>query len=724
MTMPIGSARAQAEASPLNDLLDGVDVGRIFDIDFRGATVVTNDAWKRAAGGIPEFCFLLATVRQAGVPAGDDDDDEVLLLRVEGTAPIPRQTELTEIREAAARHEAVWGDAAPDPAAVTLESSAVPIDNLTRDRMQYSGLRCRILGTFYADVTGNGVEYLAFGSDLDNLYAATSYRVFKPSAAALEIIASYPSVTEAEAERSSAPQLLPIGHVRYASTRRRAKLRHEHEVPVAVRVGDFIEQKTAIFGMTRTGKSNTVKTLTTAVFRHASENGERIGQLLFDPQGEYANVNQQDGTALADLGAEYVSIYRYGLRAGESGRALQLNFFDPEMLEPARQLIADVLLAGATNVRYITRFVSAELADPDQGDYANEREFDSAKQHIYRARMFFYALLAKAGFAVPRGFSFDLKMKAPIAERIVADTGARIISSTQVKGLVRIPTSQDLIKVCQWLVEHKDEGSSAQDGTIAYWLRAEATQAVMGVFESGTNRAGIARMREVAPFHNPNARGNFAIDIYDELVEGKIIIVELSRGTQSVLQAISERIILHVLDRGGEAFRRNEAPPKMQIVIEEAHTLFEKSKFNSQDRDPYVLLARTASKLKIGLMYATQEVRSVADEVLSNTYNWIVAHLNSKHEVNELSKYYDFESFGDAIRGSEDRGFIRLKTMSGRYIVPVQIAKFDAAMIDAARTTAEAAQVVPAGLPSGDALGPAAPVHRDDLFGGDLDGWR
>ncbi|TQS45212.1 helicase HerA domain-containing protein [Cryptosporangium phraense] len=722
MAMPIGSARAQAEANPLNVLLDGKNVGRVFDIDFRGATVITNDAWKRDVGGIPEFCFLLATVREAGVPARSPDDDEVLLLRVEGTAPIPRQAELTEIREAAARHEAVWGDAAPDPAALTLDSSAVPIDNLTRDRMQYSGLRCRILGTFYADITSNQVPYLAFGSDLDNIYAATSYRVYKPSAAALEVIASYPSVTEGEAESGAAPQLLPIGHVRYASTRRRAKLRSEHEVPVAVRVTDFIEQKTAIFGMTRTGKSNTVKTLTTAVFRHASENGERIGQLLFDPQGEYANVNQQDGTALADLGAEHVSIYRYGLRFGEDGRALQLNFFDREMLEPARQVIADVLLAGTSNAKYITRFVSADLSDPDPADYPDARALDSAKQHIARARMFFYALLAKANFRLPRSWSYTLKMAARIADAIIAETGATIVKLDG--GSIRIESRQDLINVCEWLVKHRDDGPNTDRQTIAYWLREEQTQAVMSVFESSTNRAGIARMRDVEPFHNQHASGNFAVEIYNELAEGRIVIVELSRGTQSVLQAISERIIMEVLDRGGEVFRQNENPPKMQIVIEEAHTLFEKSKFGSQERDPYVLLARTASKLKIGLMYATQEVRSVADEVLSNTYNWVVAHLNSKHEVNELSKYYDFESFGDAIRGSEDRGFVRMKTMSGRYIVPVQIAKFDAEMIGAARTTAEAARVVPSGLPSGDALGPAAPTHREDLRSDDFDGRR
>ena len=47
-----------------------------------------------------------------------------------------------------------------------------------------------------------------------------------------------------------------------------------------------------------TGKSNTIKTLVTAVHRYGSEHNQSIGQVIFDPQGEYANINKQDRTGL------------------------------------------------------------------------------------------------------------------------------------------------------------------------------------------------------------------------------------------------------------------------------------------------------------------------------------------------------------------------------------------------------------------------------------------
>ena len=90
----------------------------------------------------------------------------------------------------------------------------------------------------------------------------------------------------------------------------------------------------------------------------------------------------------------------------------------------------------------------------------------------------------------------------------------------------------------------------------------------------------------------------------------------------------------------------------------------------------------------MGLIYATQEVSSVDQRILSNTSNWIVAHLNSDIETRELSHYYDYRVFADDIRSAEDRGYVRMKTFSGKYIVPTQIAKFDHMMINWARRAA------------------------------------
>ena len=74
--------------------------------------------------------------------------------------------------------------------------------------------------------------------------------------------------------------------------------------------------------------------------------------------------------------------------------------------------------------------------------------------------------------------------------------------------------------------------------------------------------------------------------------------------------------------------------------------------------------------------------------VLANTHNWVVAHLNSAREIRELGNYYDFASFADATLRAEDRGYVRLKTLSGKYIVPVQIDRFAHGAINRARVAA------------------------------------
>lgn len=149
-----------------------IRIGAIHRLDYGEATVLTHDKWKFDAGGIPQFAFLLATAMD--VDAAGHDDDEVLLLRVEGTSPLAMEADLHAVREEALRtalsqHE----DASPS---VVLD---VDLDPFTRNRVSFTGLRCRILGTFYED-DREGQKYLEFGADVDNFYATSTYRVLKP----------------------------------------------------------------------------------------------------------------------------------------------------------------------------------------------------------------------------------------------------------------------------------------------------------------------------------------------------------------------------------------------------------------------------------------------------------------------------------------------------------------------------------------------------------------
>src|SRR5262249_40773549 len=148
-----------------------VRIGAIYRMDYDEAIVLTHDRWKYDSGGIPQFCFLLATAREINAPAGDDD--EVLLLRVEGTAPLSMEAELHAVREETLR-EALSSSGDPSPSAVL----DVSMDPFTKNRVSFTGLRCRILGTFYEENRDGRVD-LEWGHDVDNFYATSTYRVFK-----------------------------------------------------------------------------------------------------------------------------------------------------------------------------------------------------------------------------------------------------------------------------------------------------------------------------------------------------------------------------------------------------------------------------------------------------------------------------------------------------------------------------------------------------------------
>jgi DNA helicase HerA-like ATPase len=130
-----------------------------------------------------------------------------------------------------------------------------------------------------------------------------------------------------------------------------------------------------------------------------------------------------------------------------------------------------------------------------------------------------------------------------------------------------------------------------------------------------------------------------------------------------------------IFDDAMERFIRNEATNYIQLYFEEAHNLFPRR----EDKDLTVIYNRVAKegqKLRLGLNYATQEVSSISSSILKNTQNWFISHLNNEDELKEIRKYYDFEDFTESLKRTTDKGFIRMKTDSNTFIVPVQIDRF------------------------------------------------
>jgi len=688
--------RIAAGSSPLTPLLTGaVLVGGIYNLDYDTAIVVTNDIDKRRAGGIPKHCFLLAAGPQKPMEpvAMPLDEDEVILLRVRGVADLPNQLDLVAIRMEAMRDAYERGE---PPASEAIS------DRLTQKNMQYSAFRCDVLGTFYPD-TVSGRSFVQWGADIDTVYSASRYFVYAPSPEALSYIASYPQRTEDEVAENRIPDLIPIGVVRYSATRRRAAEAAYDKCPVNVRVTDFISRKTAVFGMTRAGKSNTNKTIATAVFEHAAKTKKPIGQLIFDPQGEYARINQQDKTGLRMLGLGTDLVKIYTMRpdtANGQEYPLAINFYNTSQLPLVWELVLDAL--AEYNTGYANAFKAAKIFEPERGDFpagpAGDSDYYGAVDDAQRGCLAFYATLSKAGFTAgsARGFTLRFKMAKAMRDQLLADYPDVLTDVNSRTGMCRVASPGQARQIVRWIADRIAEDSAgtldARYASIGLdtWRNCAPFKAIREVFDESKGTVVINKIRLLGDFHDPSATGEVSDLIWDDLVAGRLVIVDLSVGSQEVSKMLSERLVFRLLDKANERFRDNKENILIQIMVEEAHNLFdrEKSGKSTVNDDPWLRLSKEAAKYDIGLIYATQEVSSVDQRILSNTSNWIVAHLNSDIETRDLGHYYDYSIFAPDIRAAEDRGYVRMKTFSGKYIVPAQIAKFDHAMINRARLAA------------------------------------
>lgn len=276
------AGEAEREAQELLGVLVQQDqyVGEVFSLGYDSALVQIHDSHRQQVGGIPGLSFLVATRLVPGKTFDySKEDSSALLLRVMDAVPLPNDDEAKRVRVQAARQVA-----GPDQG--HWDDSSV-MDFHTAGLLSFAGVRCRVIGTFYLRPSGERDETglrLQFGADLSNYYPNRGLKVYKPNGEALRQIVNY--------EVGGAG--VGIGEVRYASTNR--SFQGVRDVRVTIVPEDLLGQKSALFGMTRTGKSNTTKIIAKAVFdlRYDSETPRRVGQVIFDPNGEYANANAQD----------------------------------------------------------------------------------------------------------------------------------------------------------------------------------------------------------------------------------------------------------------------------------------------------------------------------------------------------------------------------------------------------------------------------------------------
>jgi hypothetical protein len=627
-------------------------LGFLLTLSYDEMRIVTCDPWKRKCGGVPRNSFVIVKVNaNAAGPANAALASRLILARVTESVPTPIESEIQSTIFQVHKVQAI-------------------LDPLTNKELQWGALKATILGTYY-DLDGK----IEFGNDVDAFLAAHCYEVYVPTDQELAAL-----INSFVPEDSS----IRIGDLRYTETPSAGK---DLDVPVLVDPLDFVGRgsgnRTALFGKTRMGKSNAIKIIADTIFRSPVT----AAQLIFDPSGEYTYINEQDKTSLFAL--HHKRSVRYSLSPrlphGEQAmglsapQPLRVNFYSQPQVGHA--MISSLFGSQFPNrPNYIIDVL--EWEPPEPATIPAMQVDASAHNRGWRELGIWWAVLDGAGYARPADQGMFLNVDVPLQQDIKRSIAAMADRPPAVelnagKNLPEIGSKQPL-SMLRWIytkVANLYASNPAQfpdSGNGPYF--SKGAQALLRIL-AGAGISGTTYLRPFNAYHD--LLGSDVFDgIVQHLQQGRSVFIDYSNAPEHVSVNLSERIARSVFTRMVELFSAGELGEKYIVMyFEEAHRLF-----RADDKDLssiYNRLAKEGAKFHIAMVYATQSMTTMSPDLLKNTENFIIAHLNDDREVREVTRRYEFRDVAEDVQRVRSRGFVRMITLSHRFALPVQLRKFE-----------------------------------------------
>ncbi len=628
-------------------------VGYVLELGFDAAKIITSDPYKLAVGGIPRGSFLIMTPLNAG-----NTPPHFTLLRVTGVSPTPLSNQVQQTY-------------------FELHKKSMPeLDIWTQSELQWGALDCDVLGMFYANP--QSMRELAFSGDVNNVVSAHRYKVYAPDDALLRLIVN--------------GVVKPVQRVTIGTLRTMECGLFSNgtvtNIPIEISMQDFKGCRTAMFGKTRLGKSNVVKLIAQAML-DATVRDNSVGQLIFDLNGEYANDNPQDeNRSLRSANDARCQVYALTERKDTPSRPLRLNFY--EQPESTLGILGGMLAQDNRASGYVASFSSVNLPDIPSTTALSRGE----QTRPVRKILLYWAILRKAGYdadesrlratglrvpgvgAFDPHFATDMRLAAYRAVR-----PADICRNS--KGNEEPPAASDsldaLVSELEIIAEFRRRDPQnivfTKTGSSGRTVFDADDVALLDFFSPGPGRSGPTLIRPYRAYHSPHA-GAFVDEILKLLDEGKTVILDLGNATDQIRRYFSDMLSRAVFSHQEMKFVENRLGDAfIQLYFEEAHNLFPP---DSKDlTGVYARFAKEGAKFHIGMVYSTQSPSTINKELLAQTENFFVGHLSSQDETKALSRVQvAFAGIEDDILRAKTPGYMRMLTMSHRFVVPMQAYRF------------------------------------------------
>jgi len=629
-------------------------LGFLLKLGYEEMTIVTNDVFKANCDGVPRNSFVivkLAADRAVGpqAPLGN----QIILARVTEAVPTPIDTEIQQT-------------------VFQVHKLGASVDAFTNRDLQWGAMKATILGTYYDTTYGA----IGFGNDVASYLAPHSYECYVPTDEDLAVLIN-----------SFVPTATPfvIGDLKYTEA---PPAHRELAVPIHVDLDDFIGResanRTALFGKTRMGKSNTIKIIADGILRHPRD----VAQLIFDPSGEYTYINEQDRTSLYALNPmrcrRYSLAPRLPQREADLGFArplsLRVNFYDsPSIAIPLFQSLFDTQFSNRPN--YILPLL--DWQPTDAGDAPDRNSDHRAFCRFWRTTGLWYAALQRAEYDATKDLqkeTIHVPLRAPIKALLAQiPEVAAVARIKQRNGIPHIDDDQPfgslpiIYEKVFGFWRDRANGThfpDSDDGTPYFTLVDQVFLRILG----DRTISGVIYLRPFRAYHDREGR-NAEREIVAHLDMGRTVMVDYANAPEGVVEALSRRIAGAVLSRMMQRFAENDLGEHFVLIyFEEAHRLFK-----ADDRDingVYNRLAKEGAKFHVGMVYATQSMTTLSPDLRKNTENFIIAHLNDDREIRELTQRYEFRDVGDDVMRARTKGYVRMITDSHRFVLPVRIRRF------------------------------------------------